>query len=107
MAGRQSLEFFTGFGMAFQYSSEFSRHGNIARCGIELQRYADQVARIRAACFTQRCIDLQTVAAGASWHQCGAGRAVIYRGDYGDVFRLRLLASLENRFLLARLELLD
>ena len=107
MAGRQLLEFFTGFGMLFQSGGEFGGHGDVARLGVELERYADHVAGIRTACFTQRGIDLQTVTAGAGGYQCGAGGAVIYRGDYGNVFRLSRFASLRRRCVFAALELLN
>src|SRR5271154_5824533 len=62
MAGRQLSEFLARFGMLFQHGCQFGGHGNIARCGVELERYADYVTRIAAAaCFAERGVDLQAI----------------------------------------------
>ena len=58
MAGRQAIEFLAGSRMALQLGYELSGHGNIARRGVELQRYTDHVARVGAACLAQRGVNL-------------------------------------------------
>lgn len=52
MAGRQAIEFLASLGMLFQYGCQFGPHGNIARCGVKLECYADHVASVSAPCFT-------------------------------------------------------
>jgi hypothetical protein len=107
MAGRQLVEFLASFRMLLEYGGEVSGHGNFSRCAVELEGDTDYIADIRTACFTQRSIDLQAVAAGARGNQRRADGAVIYSGDDGDVFRLRVLLFFGRRCVLAALELLD
>src|ERR1700730_12001701 len=102
MTGRQLVEFLAGFGILFQCGCEFGGRGKVPRFGIELERYADQVAGIAAATgFAQRGINLQTVATCAGRDERGASGAVIHSGDDGDVFRLRLLAFVASGCTLA------
>ena len=65
MAGRQLVEFLAGSRMLLEQGCEVSGHGNFSRCAVELERDTDHIADVRAACFTQRRIDLQAVATGA------------------------------------------
>jgi hypothetical protein len=108
MSGRQLFEFFACFGMLFEHGRQLGGHGNIARRGVELQRYTDHVARVGAACLAQRGVNLQAETSSAGRYQRSARGAVIYCGYDGNVFRRRLLAFLRSRCcVFAAVELLD
>jgi len=97
MSGRQLFEFFACLGMLYEHGRQLGGHGNIARRGVELQRYTDHVARVGAACLAQRGVNLQAETSSAGRYQRSARGAVIYCGYDGNVFRRRLFAFCGGR----------
>jgi hypothetical protein len=91
VAGRQTVEFFPGEGVAFERRAIFGRGVDVAGVGIVGECDANDLACVGAAGLAQSGIERQAVSAGASGHERRLHRFAIYGGDDGNVLRWSVL----------------